>query len=97
MAGARGEAQDAAAAVEACFAEIAANAVAAGFTRLVVAGGETFGAVVGGLGLTAFDIGPQIGAGVPALSAPSLALALKSGNFGGVDFFRTAAAVLAGE
>ena len=58
VAGARGEALEAAAAVEACFAEIAANAVAAGFTRLVVAGGETSGAVVGGLGLAAFDIGP---------------------------------------
>ena len=45
-------------------------------------------------------IGPEIATGVPAMRSrgtPPLALALKSGNFGGADFFARAAAVLAGE
>jgi uncharacterized protein YgbK (DUF1537 family) len=48
------------------------------------------------LGLTAFDIGPEIDPGVPALSTPEgdLAIALKSGNFGGPDFFAKALGVL---
>lgn len=62
-----------------------------GFTRLLVAGGETSGAVIQSLGVTALEIGPEIDPGVPwTLSAgtgPHLALALKSGNFGTDDFF----------
>jgi len=59
-------------------------------------GGETSGAVVTALGLGAFDIGPEIAPGVPALSTPggAFAIALKSGNFGGTDFFAKALAVL---
>jgi uncharacterized protein YgbK (DUF1537 family) len=71
-----------------------------GFDRLVIAGGETSGAVVAALGLKALAIGPEIDPGVPALSALAgrpMALALKSGNFGGIDFFARALAVLAGE
>jgi uncharacterized protein YgbK (DUF1537 family) len=69
--------------------------VARGVTRLVTAGGETSGAVVEGLGLPALDIGPEIAPGVPALrGGPALVLALKSGNFGGPDFFAEAAAIL---
>ncbi len=71
-------------------AEVAAKLPAAGFTRLLVAGGETSGAVVQALGVKALSIGPEIAPGVPwtlSRSGPEIALALKSGNFGGPDFF----------
>jgi uncharacterized protein YgbK (DUF1537 family) len=54
---------------------------------LIVAGGETSGAVVSALGIDAFEIGPEITAGVPVLYTPSMTFALKSGNFGEADFF----------
>lgn len=84
-------------AIEAFFAELAPRLVASGVSRLVTAGGETSSAVVAGLGLSALAIGPEISPGVPALRAENaaLVLALKSGNFGGPDFFARAAAVLA--
>lgn len=69
-----------------------------GVTRLIVAGGETSGAIVAALGVKALEIGPEIDPGVPwtfALSEPRLALALKSGNFGATDFFSKAWALLA--
>ena len=74
------------------FAEAARRLVEGGIRRLVVAGGETSGAVVSALGLTSLAIGPEIDPGVPALSSTErpLALALKSGNFGGPDFFEKA-------
>jgi uncharacterized protein YgbK (DUF1537 family) len=83
--------------VEHALAEIAAGLVAAGVRRLVVAGGETSGAVVRRLGSKALRIGPQIDPGVPwtvSIGEPPLALALKSGNFGGPDFFTKAFATL---
>ena len=60
--------------------------------RLVVAGGETSGAVVQALGVRHMQIGPQIDPGVPWTWAPTdlgadIHLALKSGNFGSTDFF----------
>jgi uncharacterized protein YgbK (DUF1537 family) len=61
-----------------------------GVARLIVAGGETSGAVVAALGIKAMEIGPEIDPGVPwtkALGARPLAIALKSGNFGASDFF----------
>jgi len=76
--------------VEQAMAEIARALVAAGVRRLVVAGGETSGAVVQALGIDAVRIGPQIDPGVPwtlSLGEPPIALALKSGNFGSEDFF----------
>jgi uncharacterized protein YgbK (DUF1537 family) len=76
--------------VEAALAEIARGLVARGVRRLVVAGGETAGAIVQALGITGLRIGPQIDPGVPwtaSLDEPALALALKSGNFGREDFF----------
>jgi 3-dehydrotetronate 4-kinase len=79
--------------VEAALAEIAAGLVARGARRLVVAGGETAGAIVQALGVTGLRIGPQIDPGVPwtaSLGEPTLALALKSGNFGREDFFTRA-------
>jgi uncharacterized protein YgbK (DUF1537 family) len=83
--------------VETALAGIAIGLVAAGVRRLVVAGGETSGAVVQALGVKALQIGPQIDPGVPAtlsLGKPNLALALKSGNFGGEGFFLKALEVL---
>ena len=67
--------------------------IAAGVGRLVVAGGETSGAVVGALDVTALRIGPEIDPGVPwtaSVGARPLLLALKSGNFGAPDFFTKA-------
>lgn len=83
--------------VEEALALVAKKLVAAGVRKLVVAGGETSGAVVGALGVTALRIGPQIDPGVPwtlSLEARPLALALKSGNFGTADFFSKALAQL---
>ena len=68
---------------------------AAGVRCLVVAGGETAGAVVRALGVRSIRIGPPIDPGVPwtvSLGDPPLALALKSGNFGGPEFFEKALA-----
>lgn len=79
--------------VESAMAGIAKGLVDAGVRRLVVAGGETSGAVVNALGVEGLRIGAQIDPGVPctvSLGEPALALALKSGNFGAVDFFTKA-------
>jgi uncharacterized protein YgbK (DUF1537 family) len=83
--------------VEGFFAATARRLLARGIRRLIVAGGETSGAVVSALNIAAFEIGPEIDAGVPALRVPgeALTLALKSGNFGASDFFAKAARVLA--
>jgi uncharacterized protein YgbK (DUF1537 family) len=74
-------------AIEQFFGRVAVGLVEAGVTRLAIAGGETSGAVVSALGLRAVDIGPEIDPGVPVLFGGDVALALKSGNFGTVDFF----------
>ncbi len=78
--------------VEHCLGTIGADLVAAGVRRLVVAGGETSGAVVQALGIEQLVIGPAIDPGVPwtFAEARGLLLALKSGNFGGEDFFTRA-------
>lgn len=86
-----------AAAIDALFARLARALVDRGVTRLVAAGGETSGAVTLGLNLHRLDVGPQIAPGVPALASGGLRLALKSGNFGGPDFFARAVAVLGGQ
>lgn len=83
--------------VEKVMAEIARGLVERGVRRLVVAGGETSGAVVQALGIKGLRIGRQIDPGVPwtmSLGEPAIALALKSGNFGAEDFFLRAFAVL---
>lgn len=86
---------------EALFGDLARHATSTGVRRLVVAGGETSGAVVNALGLRMVTIGAEIAPGVPALLAEinggPLALALKSGNFGDIDFFTRAVALLGGE
>ena len=83
--------------VEACLAQIARGLVQAGVQRLVVAGGETSGAVVRALGVSALRIGPAICPGVPWTQAQGrpLWLALKSGNFGGPEFFDDALSMAA--
>lgn len=86
-----------AAALEGLFAATAQALVARGVTRLISAGGETSGAVVEALGLDGLEIGPEIDPGVPAMRTGALGVALKSGNFGGEDFFMKAARVMAGE
>ena len=80
-------------AIEKTMAALARGLVEAGVGRLVVAGGETSGAVVGALDVTALRIGPEIDPGVPwtaSVGATPLLLALKSGNFGAPDFFTKA-------
>lgn len=88
--------ETAATAIEALFAETARRLAEGGIGRLIIAGGETSGAVVEALALSALEIGPEIDPGVPALRAGDLALALKSGNFGVEHFFEKAARILEG-
>ncbi len=77
--------------VESLLSEVALALRKEGFTRFLVAGGETSGAVVNSLGVTALRIGPEIDPGVPWTRSigdgDPVALALKSGNFGTDDFF----------
>lgn len=77
--------------VEDFLAELAPLLVQQGFDRLIVAGGETSGAVVEGLALESLDIGPEIDPGVPWMYSSSggrpIAIALKSGNFGAETIF----------
>jgi uncharacterized protein YgbK (DUF1537 family) len=88
--------------VEQALAAVARGLVEAGVRQLVVAGGETSGACIQALGIGQLRIGAQIDPGVPWCHAMSkvpdgvaLHLALKSGNFGGPDFFSRAFEVLA--
>jgi len=83
--------------IERTMARIAQGLVGRGVDRLIVAGGETAGAVVSALGIEALRIGPEIDPGVPwceSLGSQRFALALKSGNFGAEDFFAKAFAML---
>ena len=89
--------------VEEALSRIAAGLVGLGVRQLVVAGGETSGAVVQALGVARMVIGPQIDPGVPWTAAQTarperqtVHLALKSGNFGTTDFFTKALATLQG-
>ncbi|MBU6456190.1 MAG: four-carbon acid sugar kinase family protein [Bradyrhizobium sp.] len=86
-------------AVEQAMADLAEGLVAAGARRLVVAGGETSGAVVDRLKIPAFLVGAEISAGVPVLrtigtNAGEMLMALKSGNFGGPEFFSDALSMM---
>ena len=91
--------EEAGALVERTLAAIAKGLVALGVRQLIVAGGETSGACVQALGITQMQIGPQIAPGVPWCHASSedtpLHITLKSGNFGGNDFFTDAFKMLA--
>jgi 3-dehydrotetronate 4-kinase len=87
----------AAQAFERTMSDLAQGLVELGVRRLVIAGGETAGAVVQSLGVAGLSIGPEIEPGVPwteSLGEPSIALALKSGNFGSDDFFGKALEML---
>ncbi|MBB4364755.1 uncharacterized protein YgbK (DUF1537 family) [Bradyrhizobium sp. CIR18] len=81
-------------AIEQTMADIAESLVKSGVRRLIVAGGETSGAVVDRLKIPGFLVGVEIAAGVPVLHAvgaqADMLLALKSGNFGGAEFFSDA-------
>lgn len=77
--------------IEQVLSQVAHLACADGVKRLIVAGGETSGAVTKALGFTAFQIGESIAPGVPILiplERPDIRLVLKSGNFGQEDFFQ---------
>jgi len=78
--------------LETMFGVIAAT-LADEITRLIVAGGETSGAVTAALGVEAAEVLRSIDSGVPAIrpvGGPPLTMVLKSGNFGSADFFRNA-------
>ncbi len=80
-------------ALEALMAGLGRWAVQHGRSRLIVAGGETSGAVTKGLGYRSFQIGESVAPGVPILiprEQTGIRLVLKSGNFGDRDFFRKA-------
>ncbi len=82
-------------AIEQTMATISERLIDAGVRRLVIAGGETSGAVVDRLGIPGFLVGPEIAPGVPVLRAVGwqrgdAVVALKSGNFGGPNFFEDA-------
>jgi len=83
--------------VEHLIAGVAIGLAELGVTRLVVAGGETSGAVVSALGISMLEIGQEIDPGVPwtlAADGRNMVLALKSGNFGTLDFFTKSFAML---
>lgn len=83
--------------IEQAWGMMAKRVAGRGIRRFVVAGGETSGAVTKALGVSALQIGKQIAPGVPAtqsLGNPRLGLVLKSGNFGGPDFFAEAVAAI---
>jgi 3-dehydrotetronate 4-kinase len=87
-------------AIEALLGAAAAQVHAKGIDRIIVAGGETSGAVMAALGVSALHIGPEIAPGVPWTKAAGanspLWLTLKSGNFGSPHFFAEAMALLEG-
>lgn len=79
--------------IEAFLSECARVGMRSGYTKFIVAGGETSGAVTKALGYENFSIGPSVAPGVPILTplgAPNIRLVLKSGNFGAGDFFTKA-------
>ncbi|MEK9690019.1 MAG: 3-oxo-tetronate kinase [Burkholderiaceae bacterium] len=87
--------------VESALSRIAVSLIESGVRQLVVAGGETSGAVVQALAVARMAIGPQIDPGVPwtcvnaeAAGDQTVHVALKSGNFGTPDFFQKAFAAL---
>jgi uncharacterized protein YgbK (DUF1537 family) len=82
---------------ESAVADISKRLIHFGVRKLIVAGGETSGAVVKRLQIDALRIGPEIDPGVPwtlTQSDPPIALALKSGNFGTENFFEKALEML---
>ncbi len=85
--------------IEQGLASIAAGLVERGVKRLAIGGGETSGAIVDQLKIEGFEVGPELAPGVPVLrtlgrAGGDMLLALKSGNFGGKDFFTRAVKVM---
>ena len=79
--------------IESALTMVAQALAKTGVRKFVIAGGETSGAIVKALGMSQMQIGPEIAPGVPwcvGLGEPPVLLALKSGNFGSVDFFHEA-------
>jgi uncharacterized protein YgbK (DUF1537 family) len=87
--------------LETALSDIAVALHEEGARQMIVAGGETSGAIVTALGVKALRIGAEIGPGVPWTEAQDASgvsiahLALKSGNFGAADFFSRAFDLLA--
>jgi len=81
----------AAAKAEAILASLASSLVEElGVRRLLVAGGETSGAVVQALGLTGLEVGAYLGPGLNravTTGANPIALVLKSGKLGPIEMF----------
>lgn len=76
--------------LEQMMSRLGEKAITDGFSRIVVAGGETSGAVISALDLDSFYIGPSVAPGVPVMipvNQPEKRIVLKSGNFGQIDFF----------
>ncbi|MFT4014217.1 MAG: four-carbon acid sugar kinase family protein [Paracoccus sp. (in: a-proteobacteria)] len=86
--------------VEDALSGIARGLLARGWSRFVVAGGETSGAVISALGVREMSIGPEVAPGVPwcgaTVAGKPLALCLKSGNFGGPAMFPEALEMMDG-
>ncbi len=84
--------------IEQALADIAVAACAKGIRRFLVAGGETSGAVTKALDISTLDVGDEIAPGVPwcfsNCGGNSIAIALKSGNFGKETFFADALKML---
>lgn len=81
--------------IERVLTQTASQLIADGtLSGLIVAGGETSGAVVRGLDIQSLQIGPELAPGVcwsaAATNGRTIALALKSGNFGNNDLFTSA-------
>lgn len=76
--------------LEGTMAILAKRAVEYGYKKIIVAGGETSGAVTKMLGYQSYEVGQCVAPGVPVmfpLNQPDIRLVLKSGNFGQTQFF----------
>lgn len=78
----------------------AEESLARGYGRIIVAGGETSGAVTKRLGFQSYHIGESVAPGVPVMAPvenPEIRLVLKSGNFGDETFFTRAIEMTGGK
>lgn len=79
--------------IESIMADIAKFAIKEGYNKVIIAGGETSGAVAKALGFATYYIGPPVSSGVPILipeANQKIRMVFKSGNFGEEDFFTKA-------
>lgn len=83
--------------IENVMAMLAQRAIARGARRIIVAGGETSGAVIEAVQPGQLAVGAEIAPGVPILHGRGVCYALKSGNFGDDDFFEKALATMEGK